>query len=54
MRGLDPGMHYHMPLLVSPFANATYRGSLIATAVTGADLTSRKMPAPSPWRSSRG
>jgi len=23
----DPGQHYHVPLLVSPFAYSTYRGS---------------------------
>lgn len=24
---LDPGSHYHVPLLMSPFAYSTYRGS---------------------------
>ena len=24
---LDPGRHYHVPLLVSPYACVTYRGS---------------------------
>jgi 5-hydroxyisourate hydrolase len=24
---LDPGQHHHVPLLLSPFAYSTYRGS---------------------------